>query len=548
MPKKSKKYGFTASRNGTMPDFSYSPPAPSGGYAQGTPKAWDGVGMPNALPRPEHPTLGGTLYVSTMPARGGGKSQQFTQDAYDEAAKEGMALRIGMLRHLQDAADHGTERVAKANSVIDRRVKRRRKRVRRACAGFIDKAAAVQKARNAALAPEMNQLRRVENEIAQTQKEAMLAHAKAGVPSVQMRRAQTTASTPLSGSATDNAPQLSEEVPKPEASRPVTGEIRVWIFKAILGAILGLALGENFGLIEKAEFLEFESPSVPWMALSMAGGASLLMLASLGMNRLWKNAGCGVAEEASRLASQPASSGEVTAWRTVRYTVLPTMAPLVFCAIEASIFRTALVHSPSITDPDNIAYWLAGLPFVFPTAIYAGATGWHHGKEAFRAQQEVQNKANSSASFTQTITESADAQAAFALDDYVETLQARRQEILASIAAQSKPYENLLAVYQAALNLPTEATADEQMILSSADEDAVAAEREWRRRHDELADILESLPGMPSSVHIAVNQYRDASVLPNRASSNSAKLSFWGRIARFFAACSGAKRSNKTRW
>lgn len=515
--------GVGTAGHGAAPGALYTASPAGVGYS------WfkDGVALPSALPRPEHPVLGGTLYVSTMPARGGGKAAKITDHAYSWL-REQLPLRAARLALLQDAADHGTERYAKANQVIQRQVKKRRRRVYKACANFPANAAKVQNALNVAIAEPKAELQKLEDEIRGMEYQAMLAYSKVGVPSRELRRVRSATSETRSEVIT--TPPMGKAGQNSLGSRA-----SLFAVKAILGVILGLLFGENLGLVKKSEFLEFEPASLPWLALSALGGAGIIFGNSWAAFYLWRNAGSSMMEDATTSTTASTRQGELVAWRTIRHALLPTFVVLLILAVEASIFHLAMVSSPMVSDPDSIGHWLAGLPFVLATVIHASATGWQEGKELFREKSQENIKAESVTTFEDSILTSADAQSAFAINDYIEVLKARRQEKLASIDLQSAPYRTLLAVYLAELNLTTELTAEEIMILAQVEEDAVAAQVVYERTHKALEEALEALPSLPSDLQITINQIRVADgAIADKQPPPPAKLSLWQHIIRFF--------------
>lgn len=496
----------------------------------------EGLAAPgDTIARPVHPTLGGSLYASGVPARDSRYGQNLTDRAY-KRLEEDHPLRAAGLRVLQDDARHATQITRETlQSFLDELTARQRK-AEAARAEFAGRASQVQSEMARATERERASLARVDEEIARTQRLAMLAPARPGVPRASARRTSSlqtqtaeAAENKTSGTKVSAAPSGSSEQVQEPADPASFTPLWIKISKIGLGTVVGVALGQNTHFLSLHQLLRFQPNALAWMVFWMAAGAYAVSLLTQGLGKWWEYAG-------ERRTEEPPVT-DVVHWRAVRHAAPPLMATVVACAMEASVLRNAQVASPLVRDPGNWTYLLGNLALILPATIHAGTSGWTRGcarkERQMHAARAEEAAAEARVQVEETIITSAEAQTAFALDDQLETLREQRAEHQATIAAQEAHYQTLLSHYIAEMEAPTALSDEQKRIVDGLKEDAKAANGLYKQKHAQYEDALDELPERAATPSLTLCFVRTTNGDLIAAPQPPPKLSVWQRSKAF---------------
>lgn len=486
--------------------------------------------------RPVHPTMGGPLYASSVPSRDSRYPLTLTEDAFVRYSEDHL-LRITGLRQLQDTARHGTQITRETLESLTQNARERLQKAEGSREAFIARSTKVHGAITTTTTLLQARLQTLDAEIAAKQLEAMKAHCLPGVPraDIRTRDAATVSSAAPVGQQTcpaqpgSTSPTVSKEAApvNPEAFTPRW----IKISKIGLGTAVGLAVGTNQRYLTLPELHHAEmSASFLWLPFWIFIGAFAISTLTDGLYRAWKYAG-------ERSAGEPASNA-ILHWRSMRHTCLPLLVTVLICAMEAAVLRNAQVASSQVKDPGNWLYFVGNFALILPATLQASVSGWTSGcalrAPEIRAEREAQTQAAAHAARDEVIIASAEAQTAFALDDYVTTLLQRRDELLEQIADLEFPLRTLRTHYLTEMEAPVGLTEAENQIVSAAREDAKAAHLIYKQKFDQFEDVVEPLPDLPilKSFTLCLVRSTDGDLIANP--SAPVKLSVWQRIRAFF--------------
>ena len=502
--------GLSVSKNGHYPALTASPAFPD--LSTAAPSSF--------VVRARHPTLGGPLYASSLPARNNPYTDFFLTPVYNRLGED-LSIRTGGLRYLLDQARHGTQSVQKAEQDAYALLERQQTEARSARDAYPARAAQVHLAMQQATEALHERLRTVEEEIAAIQRLAMRAQMEAPLPLSLIQRSET-----RKAAKTSAAPPPAQAVPPVNIDlRRVGTAMVVSGSKLILGGVVGLSIGLNLQFLTRAEMLHFSYDSPPWMALFAGAGAGALWLLSRGMTGWWAYAG-------ERSAREQAPEAGGINWRSARHTLGPFAFSALVCAMEASILRNAQVASPLVRDPGNWAYLVGNLALVLPVTLEASVSGWKQGRATGERQGQQSAQAQVEEAREVSVAQVPEARVALALSTYVETLEGRREEIREEIALREAPYRTLLSHYEAEMEAPTELSETQRLCLEAAREDAIAANVVFKQKHALYEEALEPLPKTTSPFNLTVCFMRQGDAPVPDASRP--KRSLWQRVKDAF--------------
>ena len=490
----------------------------------------------DAQSRPPHPLLGGSLYVTGIPSRDSRYILTLTESVY-KAFGENFPLRYTELLLLQDAARHGTQILRETHQAFADRLQKQQEEAKEAQASFLFRASEVTHAMQRATEVEREKLVWVEEEIAQVQYDSMIAHSQPGVPrALTVRLARTTAEE-SNVNQTDPGDQEATVSVNPAPVAPQKREVSggetftpLWIkvCKVGLGTAVGLAFGINQHFYTLKQLHSLDPNAVPWVLFWMMVGAFAISALTDGMFKLWG--------DAARKCASETPSPRLLNGHSIRHTILPLSVTVVVCAMEASILRNAQVASPLVRDPGNWSYLFGNFALILPATLYAGASGWTHGgaqkRQQLREELAEESSTQARTEMEEIIFASAEAQSAFALDDYAEVLQDRRTRIQSEIAEIEAPYRRLMDHYVGTMQAPSTITDEEKQILTALGEDARAAQSQSLQKLVGYAEALEPLPNQPASSALTLCVIRSSNQEP--APPVPPKKTLWARLKAYF--------------
>ena len=489
----------------------------------------------DALPRPPHPILGGSLYVTGIPSRDSRYVLTLTESVF-RTFGENFPLRSAELLLLQDAARHGAQILRETQQLFSDRLKKQKDDAKQAQSTFTARAAEVRAAMQEATQIEREKLAWVEEEIAEVQYDSMIAHSSPGVPrALTARLARATAEenrVTQAGTANNEATGNINPAPvapkKPEESGAETfTPLWIKVCKVGLGTAVGLAFGINQHFYTLKDLRNLDPNAAPWVLFWMMVGAFAISALTDGMFKLWGDA-------AGKCASESLSTRIINS-HSIRHIILPFSVTIIICAMEASILRNAQVASPLIRDSGNWSYLFGNFALILPATLYAGISGWTHGgaqkRQQLREDLAEENSIQARTAVEEIISASAEAQSAFALADYAEVLQDRRAQVQSDIAEIEAPYRLLMDHYVDAMQAPSTIPDEEKQILTALREDAGAAQSHFLQKLVGYAEALEPLPNQPASSGLTLCVIRSSNQEP--APPVPPKKSLWARFKEF---------------
>lgn len=527
-------------------------------------------------PRPDHPTLGGPLYVAgTPPAREDGRAAQEALDRHLSPYLSDQAVGVLEIRLLADNAARGAELARRALEASDAAVRERRGARDAAAAAFCDLAEGIHQSRARVVAEQQKKLDAVDAQIASVERLALLAHARLGVPhrlsigrasvdAVDGSRlprtpdgnmaAEATPSEPAApvapapeGAAATKAGAVGRAEPEKENDPADARERSLGLAKMAVGAVFGMAVCSELHLLDLSAARSFEPEELPWLAAAVGLGMGSVHLAHKASFALWSAGGAQAARAAGR-------------W-DVLHALTPFVVTLLFVAIEAVVMRNSLVTANALTlpDPANPLHYLSGLVFLAPIAVLGAATGWRAGMRdgerdsARREERQDERSARETAraetaATDQELLQSEAAQWARALDDHLLALYRRRSEIRDEIARLGQAFDDLIGVYRAAYLADPGRTAEEARVLQAAVEDARAAHnaflaelRRFREEYEPRKNDKDDARRPAVTLHLIRSGGADDRDAAPGAAAPPERATLWARIRAFVGSLLGTR-------
>ena len=128
------------------------------------------------------------------------------------------------------------------------------------------------------------------------------------------------------------------------------------------------------------------------------------------------------------------------------------------------------------------------------------------------------------------------------MDDHLQKLYQKKQEILGKIAWISEPFEAQIRQFQEALLAIPFLSYEEAMILQAAREDAIAANARFMAKLAEFRLWMEKGPTVTNPIHLSLNISRSPeNPPPPPPASPPKKRGLFERIRDFFSRFKGGQ-------